>query len=203
MDETEGRKEFYATCALCGDTTRELFPYFGELEDLEDPAEGQFVQEFMRETEETGLERLCGDCALKVEAPFKDRSLQGTLAGALIRFYGRFIKDCSEMIDPAVCEVLPDTDVLVAHSRFVRDEGDIVEALRRVGKPVAVYVFGARYWGSDEVFDDEDEQFIVYGLDDTQDSYTIDKIGHCDLVKHGPFANGLDFAPDGSPLASS
>jgi hypothetical protein len=201
MDETKGWKKYFSTCMLCGDTTQELFPYFGEVEEFGDPAMDQFSQEFMRETEETGLVKLCGACAEKVEAPFKDRPHKGTLAEALIRFYGRFIRDCSEMIDPAVRDVLPDTSVLMGQSRFMRDEVEIVEVLRRVGKPVAVYVFGAPYWGSDEVHDVEDEPFLVYEL--YEDSYTFNMLGHCEFVEHGPFANALDYAPDGSPLASS
>jgi hypothetical protein len=200
MDETEGWKKVYSTCMLCGDTTQELFPYFGEVEEFGDPGVDQLVQEFMRETEETGLVKLCGACALKVETPFKDRPHKGTLAEALIRFHGRFLTDMGEMVDPAVCEVLPDTSILIAHSRFMRDEAEVVEALRRVGKSVAVYVFGAPYWGSrDEVYDLEDEPFLVYGL--YEDSYTFDMLGHCELVEQGPFANALDYAPDGSPRA--
>jgi hypothetical protein len=84
----------------------------------------------------------------------------------------------------------------------MRDEAEVVEALGRVGRPVAVYVFGTPYWGSrDEVYDLEDEPFLVYGLNETQDSYTFVKLGHCDLVEQAPFVNVLDYAPDGSPLA--
>jgi hypothetical protein len=203
MDETEGWKKVFRTCILCGDTIEDFIPYSGEVEDFEDPAREQRVQEFDREVEETGLIGLCEACVQKVEAPFKDRPHKGTLAEALIRYHGRFVRDLSEMIDPAVREVLPDTSVLINHSRFMRDEAEVVEALRRVGKPVAVYIFGAPYWGSDEVYDIEDEPFMVFGLTETQDRYTSNQLGHCDLVEQGPFANALDYAPDGSPLASS
>jgi hypothetical protein len=203
MDETEGWRKVFSTCILCGDTSHELLPYFGEVEDFEDAIEVQLVQEFEREVEETGLKGLCEACVQKVEAPFKDRPHKGTLAEALIRFHGRFITDLSEMVDPAVREVLPDISVLINHSRFMRDEAEVVEALGRVGKPVAVYVVGAPYWGSrDEVYEDN-EAFLVFGLDETQDSYTFGELGHCELVEQGPFANALDYAPDGSPLASS
>jgi hypothetical protein len=200
MDETEGwRKEFFK-CMLCGDTSEELVSDFGEDEDFEDPAMEQLVQEFEPEVEATGL---CEACVQKVEAPFKDRPREGTLAEALLRYHGRLLQDLCEMFDPDVREVLPDTSVLDAHSRFMRDEAEVVAALRRVGKPVAVFVAGAPYWGSpDEVYDD-DIPFVAFGLKETQDSYTLDNLGHCDFVEQGPFANALDYAPDGSPRASS
>jgi len=204
MDETEGSKKVFRTCILCGDTGQELVPDFREVEGFEDPAQEQLVREFEREVEETGLRGLCEACVQKVEAPFKDRPHKGTLAEALLRFHGRFLTDLGEMIDPDVREVLPDTSVLIDHSRFMRDEAEVVEALRRVGKPVAVYVIGAPYWGGDdEVYDDDTAAFMVFGLNETQDSFGYVNFGHFELIEQGPFANALDYASDGSPLASS